>query len=121
MKYDLYFGHYKYVALSPYLNQFHVAKAMVALTTGIPYPCWQHGITVMLEKELGVNLVFKFQAILLMEADFNVANKLMFSYHMLTNIQHHQSMPEEIISKRSKTPVDGTVSKILFYDISCKL
>jgi len=32
----------------------------------------------MLEKELGINLASKLRAILLMEADFNAANKLIY-------------------------------------------
>ncbi len=75
----LHFGHYKAGADSTYISHFHAAKTTVALTLGTPYSRWKQGVTVMLEKELGVNLVSKLRAILLMEADFNASNKILFS------------------------------------------
>ncbi len=101
-----------------YLNHFHATKATAALSSGLPYPCWQHGMTVILEKELGINVIIKLLAILLMEADFNATNEVMFGNCMLQNIRTHQLMPEEIFSEQNRTAVDGTLSKILFYDIS---
>ncbi len=75
----------------------------------------------MLEKELGVTLVTKFQAIRPMEADYNTANKIIYGNRMLQLVQNHRLVPEEIFNKRGKTPVDGILSKILFYDISRQL
>ena len=42
-----------------------------------------YGLTVMLEKIAGLALVSKLRAILLMEADFNMHNKLIFGKRML--------------------------------------
>ncbi len=53
----LHFGHYKASTHSHYLNYFHVAKASIALTVGALFTHWQRGVTVIVEKELGVNLV----------------------------------------------------------------
>lgn len=114
----LHFGHYKSSATSLYLSHFHVAKTTTALHMGRPYNRWKHGVTVMLKKELGVNLVLKLWVILLMEADFNAANKLMFRNRMLQAIWHHNFMSEEIFSKRGCTSINGTLAKVLFYDIS---
>ncbi len=72
----------------------------------------------MLKKELGVNLVSKLWAILSMEADFNASNKILFSNCILSNVRCHNMMPEEIFSKKGHTAVDGTLSKILFYNLS---
>ncbi len=114
----LHFGHYKASIHPTYLTHFHAAKATVALTVGTPYNRWKKGVMVMLEKELGVNLVSKLRAILLMEADFNATNKMFFSSRMLQNIRLHRIMPEEIFSEQGQTSVEGTLSKILFYDKS---
>ena len=46
--------------------------------TGVPPERWSYGLTVMLEKVAGIALVNKLRAILLMEADFNFHNKLVF-------------------------------------------
>jgi hypothetical protein len=56
----------------------------------------------MLEKTLGVILVTKFCAILLMERDFNAANKIVYGIWMLNNAREHQLMPEEIFRKKNR-------------------
>ena len=72
----------------------------------------------MLEKMFGCTLVAKLRAILLMEADFNFSNKLVYGVRMMNNVHSHGHMPEEIYSEKDKTADDGTLAKVLFYDIS---
>jgi hypothetical protein len=55
----------------------------------------------MLEKTLKVMLVSKLQAILLMEADFNASNKIMYGVRMMKNVHNHHLMPEKIYSKKN--------------------
>ena len=71
----------------------------------------------MLEKMFGCTLVSKLRAILLMEADFNFSNKLIYGVRMMNNVRKHDWMPEEIYSEKGKTADDGTLAKVLFYDI----
>ena len=52
-----------------------------------------------------------------MEADFNFSNKLIYGVRMMNNVRKHDWMPEEIYSKKGKTADDGTLAKVLFYDI----
>jgi hypothetical protein len=54
----------------------------------------------MLEKTLGVTLVTKLQAILLMEGDFNAVNKIVYGTRMLDYAWKHRLMPEEILAKK---------------------
>jgi hypothetical protein len=72
----------------------------------------------MLEKTLGVTLVSKLCAILLMEADFNASNKIIDGVRMMKNAHNHQLMPEEVFSKRNRMADDGTLTKMLFYDVT---
>ena len=72
------FGHYKAAANQPHLAYLHSTICNLAYTKGQPLPRWTSGLTVMLEKEPGVINVEKLRAILLLEADFNFANKLYF-------------------------------------------
>jgi hypothetical protein len=72
---------------------------------------WSHGLLVMLEKTLGVTLVTKLWAILLMEGDFNATNKIVYGTRMLDNARKHCLMPEEIFSKRNLMADDGTLCK----------
>ncbi len=72
----------------------------------------------MLEKVLGNTLVTKLRAILLMEADFNAANKIVYGDRMLETVREHDMMPEEIVSEKNRMADDGTLAKTLFYDIT---
>jgi hypothetical protein len=58
------------------------------------------------------------QAILLMEGDFNAANKIVYGTRMLDNARKHRLTPEEIFSKINRMADGGTLSKTLFYDIT---
>ena len=81
----LHFGHYISGAESDLISQFHAMKTSIALKEGIALSRWSNGLSVMLEKMFGVRLVSKLRAILLMEADFNAANKIVYGNRMLAN------------------------------------
>jgi hypothetical protein len=72
----------------------------------------------MLEKTLGVTLVTKLQAILLIEGDFNAVNKIVYGTRMFDNARKHQLMPKEIFSKKNRMANDLTLCKMLFYNIT---
>ena len=74
----LHYGHYKAAAASEFLSEIHALMTELAVTGGSPFNRWQSGLSVMLEKQRGVYRVDKLRAILLMEADFNFYNGLMF-------------------------------------------
>jgi hypothetical protein len=61
----------------------------------------------MLEKTLGVTLVTKLRAILLMEGNFNAANKIVYGTQMLDNARRYRLMPEEIFSEKIGWPTMG--------------
>ncbi len=68
----------------------------------------------MLEKTLGMTLVTKLRAVLLMEANFNATNKIVYGMRMMSNAQGHQLVHEEIFSKKNRMVDDWTVCKTLF-------
>ena len=74
----IYYGHYKAAALNNELSSFVAKQITLIARTGVPPERWSYGLTVMLEKVAGIALVNKLRAILLMEADFNFHNKLVF-------------------------------------------
>ena len=78
---------------------------------------WSYGLTVMLEKIAGLALVSKLRAILLMEADFNMHNKLHFGSRMLDAARSKGVIPNEQYSDKQSTAEDGTFDKILQSDI----
>ncbi len=74
---------------------------------------WSQGLSAMLEKIFGCSLITKLRSILLMEADFNATNKMIYGVRMLTNVCKYQLMPEEVFSEWNHLTDDGTLSKIL--------
>jgi len=92
-------------------------KLSLALRRGVGLDRWSRGLSVMLEKKFGVRLVSKLRAILLMEADFNAGNKVVYGERMLDNARKYKLMPEEIFSEKNRMADDGALAKTLFYDV----
>ncbi len=74
----LHFGHYIAGISSDHISHFHALKATLVLRRGIVLERWARGLSVMLEKMFGCTLITKLQSILLMEADFNATNKIIY-------------------------------------------
>ena len=72
----------------------------------------------MLEKVAGIALVTKLRAILLMEADFNFHNRLIFAKRMLQQARQHSLIPPEIFIKLGRTAEDGLLQQVLVFDIA---
>jgi hypothetical protein len=113
----LHFGHYKAGIALACISHFHALKATLIMHHGIVLERWAQGLSVMLQKLYGCSLITKLRSILLMEADFNGANKLVFSSWMLEKARRNGLMPEEIFSKQNKMADDGTLTQVLTYDI----
>ncbi len=96
----LHFGHYKAGGKSDIIAHYHAAQVTVTLAHAIQLERWSRGLSVMLEKTLWLTLVSKLRAILLMEADFNATNKIIYGDRMMKHIRKHNQMPEEIFSKK---------------------
>ena len=114
----IHYGHYKAAALSDPLAAFMAKKITLIARTGVPPDRWSYGLTVMLEKIAGIALVNKLRAILLMEADFNFHNKLVFGSRMLDTARKEGLIPAEQYSEKQSTAEDGSFDKILQGDIS---
>ena len=65
---QLHFGHYKAAAQDNDLSEAHAIILGMVTRMGISLPCWQYGLTVVLEKKPGCLLIKKLRAILLMDA-----------------------------------------------------
>ena len=77
------FGHYNVASRSEKLSEIYSSFQHVASKLRVQLKIWAHGLTVVLEKIEGNILVDKLRAILLMEADFNQLNKLIFGHRMI--------------------------------------
>jgi hypothetical protein len=113
----IHFGHYIMGVMSDIISHYHASRVLVTLAHAIQLERWSCGLFVMLEKTLGVTLVTKLCAILLMEGDFNATNKIVYGVRMLQNARNHNQMPEVIFSKKNQMADDGTLCKTLFFNI----
>ena len=92
----LHFGHWKAAAESDFLSELHALFTDIVVSTGYSPIRWQQGLLVMLEKKKGVRIPSKLCAILLMEANFNFPNKLLFGRRMLQWAESRNQIPWEI-------------------------
>ncbi len=74
----IHFGHYTVGFRSKIILHYHAARVTVVIAHAIQLEQWSWGLSVILEKTLGVTLVTKLWAILLIEADFNATNKIIY-------------------------------------------
>ena len=72
----------------------------LAIRNRLPLHCWIKGILVMLEKKPKVVKVTKLRAILLLEANFNGVNKILFNTRLIPLMEQAHVIPKEIISGR---------------------
>ena len=115
------FGHYIAGLKSEHISFFESQVANLVVNRGMVLDRWSSGLSVMLEKIAGCIQINKLRSILLMEADFNAANKIIFAVRMMANVRKYKFMPDEVYSERNRMADDGTLAKVLFYDITRQL
>jgi hypothetical protein len=95
----LHFGHYIAALCSDHASYFYVLKATLIIWRGVVLEHWACSLSVMLEKMFGCALITKLRFILLMEANFNATNKIIYGQRMLHQVRKYKLIPEEIYSK----------------------
>jgi len=89
--------------------------------TGISLSRYQHGLQVILEKKAGAIQVDLLQAILLMEADFNTAMKILIGHWMICNTIKAWVVPQECFgSLPEHTAIQVSLNWCLIADTSCQ-
>ena len=112
------FGHYKSAAKNTILSTLHASFCNAASTTGVSIPRWEKGLTVMLEKIKNNIRVNKLRAILLMEADFNFVNKLMFGHRLMSHAKKFNRIPQELYGGlQNKSSQEVAINRRLTLDI----
>ncbi len=110
-QFGLHFGHYIAGVDCDHISQFYALQVSLALKKGIAMKQWSNRLLVMLEIMVGVCLVSKLHAILLMEADFNTMSKEVYGVRMLDIAWKYKLILEEIFSKKNHTANDGGLAK----------
>ena len=87
----LHFGHYKTATENSDLIKIHAGMLDIAATTGSTLPWWHQGLTVMIYKKKNSINIDDLRAIVLMEADFNMLNKLIIGQEMTLSSRSRSS------------------------------
>jgi hypothetical protein len=117
-KTSFYCGRYIVGCVFDIITNCHAAWVLVVLAHAIQLEHWSSKLPVSLEKTLGVTFVTKLRAILLMEADFNTSNKIIYGVRMVSKIQGHDLLPEKYLPKRIEWQMTKYSQKTLFYDVT---
>ena len=96
----LHFRHYKDHTTSIEISQIKADLINLAISNGKPLACWPNRVSIMLEKKPNEVSVSKLRAVLLLEADFNVANKIIFNTQMILIMERRLEILREIIRGR---------------------
>lgn len=117
----IHFGHYVTAAKNDRLASFFAKKISYIAQSGRAPSRWGSGLNVLLEKVAGVALVNKLRAILLMEADMNMHNRLIFGDRMMEVARENNLVPDEQYAEKESDSQDGVFLKRLLSDISRQL
>jgi hypothetical protein len=120
-KSELHFGHYLAGIKSDHISHFHALKASFIIKRGIVLDQWACGRSVILENIFGCTLITKLQSILLMEADFNATNKVIYGYCLMDTIRKYKLMPEEIFSEKNHWQMMAPMQRTYFMTLFIKL
>jgi hypothetical protein len=114
----LHYGHYKAAATDDTLSKIHALMTELAVTGASPFAQSEMGLSCMLEKTAGVIKVEKLRAILLMEADFNFFNGLMFAGRMMQRAELLNRIPVECYgSRKNHEAIEVAVNRRLVADL----
>jgi len=115
----LHFGHYKAAAKSTDLAHLHARFTQLVFMTGISLSRYQSGLQIILEKKPGAINIDLLRAILLIEADFNAAMKLLIGHRMICNAIKHKGIPLECFGSRpGHTAIQVSLNRCLVADVS---
>ncbi len=111
-------GHYKAASFNWDLSALQAAKLSACARKGIPLARWGVGLTILLEKTRGNNLINKIRAICLLEADFNWHNKLIYARRMMSSTLDEDLISLECFAKKGSKCVNTVMTKIMYCDES---
>jgi len=115
----LHFGHYKAASHHPSIAHLHARFTQLVFMTGISLSRYQSGLQVILEKKPGAINIDMLRAILLIEADFNAAMKLIIGHRMICNAIRCHAIPTECFGSRpGHSAIQVSLNRCLVSDTS---
>ena len=93
----LHFRYYKVMNEAYELAVYKVELANLAILNKSLLDRWLNRVSIMLLKKEADLSVSKLRAILLLEADYNAMNKILFNTHLILSLEEYNIIPREIM------------------------
>ena len=100
MKLGLHYEYYLAQSKSQLLSLVKCNLVNLALKNNTPLKIWKYRVSIMLKKSKSNILVSKLRAILLLEANFNRLNKIIYNRRVLPKLELNRTIPYEVIGRR---------------------
>jgi hypothetical protein len=113
---DLHFGMYKAHLKRPLLTALDTSMRSLAYQTGFCYKRWKKGVDVQLLKRSQDYQAEKLRTIILMEADFNMNNKLLGSDIMKIGERHRLFNPDNYGGRQGHQAAEVSLNSKLVCD-----
>ena len=116
---NIHMGHYIVCALSPILSEIIVKSINIPFKQGFTMPRWNSSIHHMLEKSPGNHSLKKMRIIQLVEADFNIYQKIKISRELMRKIVKEETFPDEMYGgRKNRTSHDAISAQTLMFDLA---
>ena len=114
----LHYGYYKVQYQSTTLLEVKCKLVLLAVRNATLLDRQRNSVSIILAKSTGNVYVLKLRAILLLEADFNTLNKIVFNGRALPSIEASNTISFEVIrGRKGQSFMHVALNKKLVYDI----
>ena len=96
----LYFGYYKAINRAHKIVLYKVELVNLAILNKTPLDRWLNRVSIILLKKTANISVTKLRAMLLLEADYNTMNKIIFNTRLTPILEEWNMIPRKIIGGR---------------------
>ena len=110
---------WKACGLSPTASTVHIIMISLPFQHGFSPSRWRQCLEVMLEKDAGNPLIHRLQIIVLLEANFNIALRIIWMRRLFPAAEKMGFVPEQWGSRKNRNSTDCATMKMLTFE-SCR-
>ena len=110
---------WKACGLSPIASKVHSIMMSLPFQHGFSPSRWRQCLEVMLEKDAGNPLIHRLRIIVLLEADFNIALRIIWMRRLFPAAEKMGFVPEQWGSRKNRNSTDCATMKMLTFE-SCR-
>ena len=110
-------GHYKSILNCPELVSFHCIMTSLPLCFGFAPSCWTKAIQIMLEKKPGIPLLNRLRVIIILEANYNWALRLIWGKRLFQSAAQSNLLMPAQQARPGFHSITAALNKFLAYDL----